>query len=224
MSSESNSPQVDGSSTPATPQDSATADVGPAATPSPHLAPEDASSSNEGAKRSAQPPLTGGAPRIAPAPPRQTATLGAFIRNRLRGVFTGETPLWLLVALGMGAFLNLVTFAFLISPVNRQNLLNPPVEQMQEMGMSATDIADRIAYAEEISVTMLNTGAAISLLSMFSLLFTLFWRRRLGIYIYTLLTGFMLVATLINGMFSPVLLLVPTAVVVTAVVNRELLT
>lgn len=223
MSSESNSPQVDGSSTPATPQASAKADVGTAATPSPLPAPEDATTTSHHAQRAAQ--ATQASARMAPhtAQP-QTLTIGQFIRRQFRGLLTGETPLWLIVALGLGAFLNLVTFSFLISPVNRQNLLNPPVEQMQEMGMSATDIADRMAYAEEISVTMLNTGAVISLLSMLALSFTLFRRRRLGIYIYIVLTGFMLVATLLNGMFTPVLLLVPTAVVVTAVVNRELLT
>lgn len=220
MSSESNSPKVDGSSTPATPHASDKADVGPAATPSPHPAPEEAPKASAHAQVAAQAAQTGD----AQPPQPQTLTFGQFIRRQFRGLLTGETPLWLIVALGLGAFLNLVTFAFLISPINRQNLLNPPVEQMQEMGMSATDIADRMAYAEEISVMMLNTGAAISLLSMLALSFSLFWRRRLGIYLYIVLTGVMLVATLINGMFTPVLLLVPTAVVVTAVVNRELLT
>lgn len=167
-------------------------------------------------------------PAVAPASqpaaaPSQRAQLMAFLRKQFRGVLTGETPLWLMVALIMGAFLNLVTFAFLISPINRGNLLNPPVEDMEAMGMSATDIADRLQYAQQITPTMLNVGAGIALASMFALLYTLIRRRRLGVYIYIVLTGCMLVATLMNGLFTPVLLLVPTAVVITAAVNRELL-
>lgn len=162
-------------------------------------------------------------PTPAPASRSQSAQLMAFLRRQFRGVLTGETPLWLLVALMLGAFLNLVTFAFLISPINRANLLTPPVAEMEAMGMSATDIADRLSYAQQITPLMLNIGASIALASMFALVFTLIWRRRLGIYIYIVLTGVMLVATLLNGLFTPVLLLVPTAVVVTAAVNRELL-
>lgn len=157
------------------------------------------------------------------AKPSQSAQLMAFLRSRLRGILTGETPLWLMVALIMGAFLNLVTFAFLISPINRGNLLRPPVEEMEAMGMSATDIADRLQYAQQITPAMLNIGAGIAFASMCALVYTLIRRRRLGVYIYIVLTGFMLVATLINGLFTPVLLLVPTAVVITAAVNRELL-
>lgn len=181
-------------------------------------APEDAESATGGAQPAA-PVLTQPAPEAT-----QRQRLMMVLRRQFRGVLTGETPLWLLVALGLGAFLNLVTFAFLVSPINRGNLLNPPVKEMEEMGMSATDIADRLNYASQITPTMLNVGAAIAFCSMLALAFTLFWRKRLGIYIYIVLTGIMLVATLMNGMFTPVLLLVPTAVVVTAAVNRELLT
>lgn len=173
------------------------------------------------------PPTEQAAPTPAPAQPAarpsQGAQLMTFLRRQFGGILTGETPIWLLVALMLGAFLNLVTFAFLISPINRGNLLNPPVAEMEEMGMSATDIADRLSYAQQITPQMLNIGAGIALMSMFALVYTLIWRRRLGIYIYIVLTGFMLVATLLNGLFTPVLLLVPTAVVVTAAINRELL-
>lgn len=182
----------------------------------------EAPAANQAPSANERPAVT--VPQAAPPKASQGQRLLRVLRRQFRGILTGETPLWLLVALGLGAFLNLVTFAFLISPINRGNLLDPPVEQMEEMGMSATDIADRLSYAEQITPTMLNIGAAIALASMFALVFTLIWRRRLGIYIYIVLTGIMLVSTLLNGMFTPVLLLVPTAVVVTAAINRELLT
>lgn len=131
-----------------------------------------------------------------------------------------KTPIWLYVASALGAFLNFLGFVFLISPHNRNNLLNPPVEQLEAAGLNASQIADRLTYAATISPMMLNAAAGVFLASTIALIFA-FRRHIEGVYAYIFLTFVMVVITMSVGLFTPGLLMIPTAVTVTAAMNKE---
>lgn len=133
-----------------------------------------------------------------------------------------KTPIWLYVATALGAFMNFLGFVFLISPYNRENLLNPPIEALEQAGLNASQIADRMTYADSITPMMLNAAAGVFLASCIALIFA-FRRRMAGVYAYIFLTFVMIVITMAYGLFNPALLMVPTAVTVTAAMNKEFL-
>lgn len=151
-------------------------------------------------------------PTTTPAKPKGKSGVPRFLREK--------TPLWLYVATAAGAFMNLLGFVFLISPHNRANLLNPPVEQLEAAGMNASQIADRLTYASQINPLMLDAAAGVFLMSMIALIIA-FRRYKVGIYAYIFLTFVMIAITMGYGLFSPALLMVPTAVTVTAAMNKE---
>lgn len=118
--------------------------------------------------------------------------------------------------------MNFLGFVFLISPVNRAQLLTPDVEALEAAGLNASQIADRLAYAAQITPLMLNASAAVFLACSVALIIA-FRGHRNGIAAYIALTFVMIIITLKVGLFTPALLMVPTAVTVTAAMNKEFL-
>lgn len=155
-------------------------------------------------------------------PVQQPVSATEFFKAKLKRLLMEKSPLWLYVAAIMGIFINIVGIAFLISPNNRPFLINPSVEQLQEMGLTATQIADRLAYAEKLTPLVLNTAVGIFVASIVALVFVL-RLRKIGVYAYTLLTLALIILTMTRGFFTPALMLVPTAIVVTASLNKEFL-
>lgn len=156
-------------------------------------------------------------PPQAPPPaeaPEKAPWVPQFLREK--------TPIWLYVATAVGAFMNFLGFVFLISPHNRENLLHPPLEVLEEAGLNASQIADRMTYADTITPMMLNAASGVFLFSSIALIFA-FRRHKEGIYAYIFLTFVMVVITMAYGLFNPALLMVPTAVTVTAAMNKEFL-
>lgn len=133
-----------------------------------------------------------------------------------------KSPLWLYVATIGGAFMTFLGFVFLISPFNRAQLLTPSVEELESAGLNASQIADRLSYAAQITPMMLNAAAAVFLGSSIALVFA-FRGYRNGIVAYIGLTFVMIIMTLKVGIFTPALLMIPTAVTVTAAMNKEFL-
>lgn len=169
-------------------------------------------------------------PSAAPssAPPAEMTVASAQkgieeTRSTLPRFLREKTPLWLRVAAGVGAFFSLLGFAFLISPYNRAELLTPSAEALEELGLNASQIADRLEYAATISPMMLNASAGVYFMAMISLLVVATRLQRSGVYAYILLTFVNTAIFIAYGLFSPALLLIPMTVTVTAMLNREFL-
>lgn len=165
------------------------------------------------------PPKNTPAPEITPETVQKEL---AQTRSALPRFLREKTPIWLYVATAGGAFINFLGFVFLISPHNRSQLLSPPVSELEELGLSASQIADRLSYADAISPMMLNAAAGVFLMCSISLIVA-FRRKKVGIYAYIFLTFVMITITMAYGLFNPALLMVPTAVTVTAAMNKEFL-
>lgn len=167
-------------------------------------------------------------PQAASTPPQEMTVASVQkgieeTRSTLPRFLREKTPLWLRVAAGGGAFFSLLGFVFLISPYNRKQLLTPSVEELEAMGLDASQIADRLEYASTISPMMLNASAGVYFMAMISLLIVAFRLQRSGVYAYILLTFVNTAIFMAYGLFSPALLLIPMTVTITAMLNREFL-
>lgn len=133
-----------------------------------------------------------------------------------------KSPLWMIVAAAFGAFYHLLGVIFLISPYNRPRLLEPDIAELEEAGRSAEDIQRIVEMADKFSPMLLNLLIALFSVSVVSLI-AVIARKKLGASLYMLSIVATVIVMLINGIFTPFVLIVPTAVTVLISMNRDTL-
>lgn len=133
-----------------------------------------------------------------------------------------KSPLWMIVAAAFGAFYHLLGVIFLISPHNRPRLLEPDIAELEAAERSAEDIQRIVEMADKMSPMLLNVLVAIFSVSVVSLI-AVIARKRIGASLYMLSVVAAVIVMLIAGIFTPFILIVPTAVTVLISMNRDAL-